>query len=254
MFSGEALPERVLSANAYLGACRSRARSPPAPTSSSPAASSTARSRSGPLMHEFGWGEERLRPARRRQPGRPHHRMRLPGDRRPVHRLGSGARLGRHRLPDRRVPRRRHVSHHQAGGHRRPDRARRGRRAAALRDRRSRRPTCCPTSSATSAHVTIDQDGRDARPRRRRARLRADRHLQGLGDRAAAAFAPPARSSSSASTRSRKAERTGAAIVERTRRLLRDAGLADFTATHVEVIGAEALVRRRRRGRGRAAR
>ena len=44
---GEALPERVLSANAYLGATADRrARSPPAPTSSSPAASSTARSRS----------------------------------------------------------------------------------------------------------------------------------------------------------------------------------------------------------------
>src|SRR6476619_7025023 len=37
----------------------------------------------------------------------------------------------------------------------------------------------------------------------------------------------------------KKAERTGAAIVERTSRLLREAGLADFTATHVEVIGAE---------------
>ena len=37
----------------------------------------------------------------------------------------------------------------------------------------------------------------------------------------------------------KKAERTGAAIVERTRRLLRDFGLADFTATYVEVIGAE---------------
>jgi hypothetical protein len=39
----------------------------------------------------------------------------------------------------------------------------------------------------------------------------------------------------------KKAERTGAAIVERVRRLLRDAGLADFTATHVEVLGAEAM-------------
>jgi len=37
----------------------------------------------------------------------------------------------------------------------------------------------------------------------------------------------------------RKAERTGEAIVGRTRRLLRDAGLADFAATHVEVLGAE---------------
>jgi hypothetical protein len=36
-----------------------------------------------------------------------------------------------------------------------------------------------------------------------------------------------------------KAERTGQAILERTRRLLRESGFADFTATHVEVIGAE---------------
>lgn len=36
-----------------------------------------------------------------------------------------------------------------------------------------------------------------------------------------------------------KAERTGAAIVERTRKLVRDAGFADFSATHLEVIGAE---------------
>ena len=37
----------------------------------------------------------------------------------------------------------------------------------------------------------------------------------------------------------RKAERTGEAIVERTRWLLRNAGFADYTATHVEVLGAE---------------
>ncbi len=36
-----------------------------------------------------------------------------------------------------------------------------------------------------------------------------------------------------------KAERTGRAIVERTRELLRAEGFADFTATHIEVIGAE---------------
>ncbi|HSC65672.1 MAG TPA: acyclic terpene utilization AtuA family protein, partial [Caldimonas sp.] len=37
----------------------------------------------------------------------------------------------------------------------------------------------------------------------------------------------------------RKAERTGAAIVERTSRLVREAGFADFSSTYVEVIGAE---------------
>ncbi|MEO7116168.1 MAG: acyclic terpene utilization AtuA family protein [Caldimonas sp.] len=36
-----------------------------------------------------------------------------------------------------------------------------------------------------------------------------------------------------------KAERTGAAIIERTTKLVKAAGFADFTATHVEVIGAE---------------
>ena len=36
-----------------------------------------------------------------------------------------------------------------------------------------------------------------------------------------------------------KAERTGKAIVERTRRLLSDAGFADYTSTHIEVLGAE---------------
>jgi hypothetical protein len=36
-----------------------------------------------------------------------------------------------------------------------------------------------------------------------------------------------------------KAERSGAAIVERTRRLLRESGFADYRAAHVEVIGAE---------------
>jgi hypothetical protein len=47
-----------------------------------------------------------------------------------------------------------------------------------------------------------------------------------------------------------KAERTGAAIVERTRELLRDAGFADFAATHVEVIGAESSYGPHSRARG----
>ena len=37
-----------------------------------------------------------------------------------------------------------------------------------------------------------------------------------------------------------KAERSAAAILERTRRLLADGGFADFSATHIEVLGAEA--------------
>ena len=47
-----------------------------------------------------------------------------------------------------------------------------------------------------------------------------------------------------------KAERTGAAIVERTSRLIREAGFADFAATHVEVIGAESSYGPHSRTRG----
>jgi len=48
----------------------------------------------------------------------------------------------------------------------------------------------------------------------------------------------------------KKAERTGAAIVERTSRLLREAGFAGFTAAHVEVIGAESSYGPHSRTRG----
>ena len=48
----------------------------------------------------------------------------------------------------------------------------------------------------------------------------------------------------------RKAERTGAAIVARTRRMLKDSGFADFTAVHVEVLGAEAMYGPRSQARG----
>ena len=47
-----------------------------------------------------------------------------------------------------------------------------------------------------------------------------------------------------------KAERTAAAILERTRSLLAEAGLADFSATHVEVLGAEASYGPHGRARG----
>ena len=48
----------------------------------------------------------------------------------------------------------------------------------------------------------------------------------------------------------RKAERTGAAIVARTRRMLKDSGFADFAAIHVEVLGAEAMYGPHSRARG----
>ncbi|MCE9659928.1 MAG: DUF1446 domain-containing protein [Burkholderiales bacterium] len=47
-----------------------------------------------------------------------------------------------------------------------------------------------------------------------------------------------------------KAERTAAAILERTRALLAESGLADFSATHVEVLGAEASYGPHSRARG----
>ena len=158
------------------------------------------RARARPADARVRLGRERPRPARRRQPRRPHHRMRLPGDRRPLHRLGIGARLGEHRLPDRRVPRRRHVPDHQAGRHRRADRARRGRRAAALRDRRpgrlpaARRRLRFPRRSPSSrtAPITSASPARAVPHRPTRTRSRRPRWP---------AFAAPARSSSSASTR-----------------------------------------------------
>jgi hypothetical protein len=48
----------------------------------------------------------------------------------------------------------------------------------------------------------------------------------------------------------RKAERTAEAILERTRALLAEGGFADFSATHVEVIGAETSYGPHSRARG----
>ena len=103
----------------------------------------------------------------------------------------------------------------------------------------TRAPTCCPTSICDFRQVTHRAGRRRSRPRRRRARHGADRHLQGLGDGAGTAFAAAGTLVIVGIDAVKKAERTGAAIVERTSRLLREAGFADFTATHVEVIGAE---------------
>ena len=107
-------------------------------------------------------GGRRLRPARRRQPRRPHHRMRLPGDRRLAHRLGRGARLGRHRLSDRRVPRRRQLRRHQAAGDRRARHAGDGRASNCCTRSAIRPATCCRTWCATSARCAWNRPGRIA--------------------------------------------------------------------------------------------
>ncbi len=142
MFSGEALPPRVLSANAYLGAFRG----------------GCAGRRGGHRDHRPGRGQRRdpgradprvrlvarrPRPAGRRQPGRTHHRMRLPGHGRPVHRLAARARLGPHRLSDHRVRAGRQLRAEQGPGNRRAGRPGLRGRADALRDRR---PRCLPAS------------------------------------------------------------------------------------------------------------
>ena len=88
--------------------------------------------------------------------------------------------------------------------------------------------------------VTIEAGRRRPGARRRRPRPAADRRLQGLGDGDAGLSRRRARWSSSASTRPRRRGAPREAILERTRTLLAEAGLADFSATHVEALGAEA--------------
>ena len=197
---GEALPERVLSANAYLGAM-------PIAAALAAGADIVVTGRVvdsalalGPLMHEFGWRAS-------------DHDLLAAGSL-VGHIIECGCQATGGLFTDwEAVPDWANIGypiaecrgdgtfrHHQAGRHRRADRARRGRRAAALRDRRpgrlrpARRRLRLPPGHHRAGR-------RRSRPRRRRARLGADRHLQGLGDRAGTAFAAPARSSSSASTR-----------------------------------------------------
>ncbi|MBS1216849.1 MAG: hypothetical protein H6R20_1823 [Proteobacteria bacterium] len=105
--------------------------------------------------------------------------MRLPGDRWALHRLGNRPGVGRHGLPGARMRARRQLRRHQAGRNRRP-RERPGRgRADALRDRRP--GELCPAGRdlrfVRRAHGA---GGRAPRARDRRARLRADRPLQGF--------------------------------------------------------------------------
>ena len=63
------------------------------------------------------------------------------------------------------------------------------------------------------------------------------------------AFAAPRSSPSSGMDAARKAQRTGEAILERTRELFAQRGLADYSRTHIEVLGSEPATTARTRGR-----
>ena len=181
MFTAQPLPERVLSANAYLGAV---------PIAAALAAGAdiviTGRCVDsavtlGPLMHEFGWSASDF--------------DRLAGGSLAGHIIECGCQATGGLFTDwQSVPGWATIGYPivecradgsftltKPAGHRRPGGARAGRRAAALRDRRSRRLCAARRDLRLSRR---DDRGRERRPgaRRRRPRPRADRRLQGLGD------------------------------------------------------------------------
>ena len=178
--TGGALPERVASASAYLGAFPiAHALDAGADVVITGRCADSALAL-GPLIHAFGWRSGCDRPAGPGEPRRAHHRVRPAGHGRDSHRLASGGRrLGRHGLPDRRVCGGREFLRHQAAGQRR---AGHGRDAWPSRSpmRYTIRPaTCCPMSCATSRTCALEDLGGD-RVRVRGARgLPADGFLQG---------------------------------------------------------------------------
>jgi hypothetical protein len=237
MFSGEALPERVLSANAYLGAvpiARALAAGADIVVTGRVVDSALAL---GPLMHEFGWAgsDYDLLAAGSlvghiiecgcqatgglftdweavpdwANIGYPIAECRADGTFRITKPAGTGGLIARGAVAEQLL--------YEIGDP-----------AAYL----------LPDVICDFRHVTIDQE--DAN------------HVRVAGARG---FAPTDTYKVSATSLQgfraagtlvivgidavKKAERTGAAIFERSSRLLRDAGLADFTATYIEVIGAE---------------
>ena len=194
----------------------------------------------GALMHEFGWRADDFDRLAARQPRRPHHRMRLPGDRRLASPTGrtcpTGPNIG---YPDRRVPRRRQLRRHQAARHRRARAPRGGRRATAVRDRRSgrlpaaRRGLRLPPGAHGAGRAASRARDRRARPRRRP-------HLQGVGD--GACWLQVLRAAGHRRHRCRgqgQAHRRGAARARPP--AARESGFADFPATHIELLGTESL-------------
>ena len=142
--------------------------------------------------------------------------------------------------PDRRMQRRRQLCRLQARWHRRA-----GQPRASSPSRRCTRsatppPISCPTWSPISPQVQLTQSAPDRVRVERRARPAADRTLQGVGDLSGRL----SRGRDGFDRRHRRraqgrAHRRGSAGAG-PRALSPQRGLPDFTATHIEALGAEA--------------
>ena len=95
MFSGEALPETRAERQRLPRRAADRARARRRRRHRRHRPLRRQRGHARPADARVRLARERLRPARRRQPRRPHHRMRLPGDRRPASPTGRACPTGR---------------------------------------------------------------------------------------------------------------------------------------------------------------
>ena len=248
MYSGEALPERVLSANAYLGAlpiARALAAGADIVVTGRVVDSALAL---GPLMHEFGWraSDYDLLAAGSlaghiiecgcqatgglftdweavpdwANIGYPIAECRADGTFRITKPAGTGGLIARGAVAEQLL-----YEIGDPGAYMLPD-------------------VICDFR-----HVTIEQDGAN-HVRVAGARGSAPTDTYKVSATALQGFRAAGSLVIVGIDAVKKAERTGAAIVERTSRLLREAGFADFAATHVEVIGAESSYGPHARTRG----
>ena len=113
--SGEALPARLLTANAYLGALPIKAAFDAGADIVITGRCADSALGLGILMHEFGWAADDY--DRLGAGSLVGHILECgpQGDRGHLHRLGHRAGLAQHRLPDRRVPRRWQLRRLEAG-------------------------------------------------------------------------------------------------------------------------------------------